>query len=138
MGWRDRTDHLRAAAMTGAEQLRTNEKLGALKAATAAGADRVKNSDALTGLDTTRLKEAAVTASGVGNRRGDVKRWRLARAAITPAATATKVAKGLGAEITRQKRTRPGLDDSQDVLSVKGPRPTSERAPDETTPRGYV
>jgi len=110
MGWRDKSDRLRVAAAARADVLRTNDTVAGLQEAAAAGIDRARNSDALSDIDLAALKDAAVSSSGVASRRGEVKRWRVARAAINPTVTATSVAKGVAAEIVRQKRSNTSLD----------------------------
>jgi len=50
------------------------------------------------------LGEAAIEAAGLRNRKGKISKLRVAKAAITPASTAGKVAKGVGAEVVRQSR----------------------------------
>ena len=67
----------------------------------------------LSGLDATALAKAAAASSGVTDRRGDVKRWRVAKAGIHPAATVGNVAKGVGSEVVRQKRERTSCETHQ-------------------------
>lgn len=105
MGWRNKADRLKAAAAARAEELRRSETFVDFKDAAASGIDRARNSDALSTLDVAALKDVVVSSSGVAGRRGEIKRWRVAKAAINPTATATSVAKGVAAERMRQKRS---------------------------------
>lgn len=97
MGWRAKAQQAREAVKTAAEDAVKNERVQHLKQA-AAGELRE--------LDMPALRDAASASAGATNRKGDVKKWRVAKAAATPAGTAGKVARGVSSELLRQRRER--------------------------------
>lgn len=81
------------------------EKAKGLKDAAAQGANRLGQGEIRNHADFQLLKDAAIEASGVAGRKGKVKGWRVAKAAINPRGTATRVARGVGNEALRQYRS---------------------------------
>ncbi len=96
MGWRESTQKAREAAKAAAETA-LNEKV-----------DRVASAarDQFADVNFNALKDAAVSSVGLANGMGDVKKWRVAKAAATPTATAARLARGVGGELVRQRRDR--------------------------------
>lgn len=132
MGWRAKANQLKATATAGAKQARASERLAEIKIGAVASAKRLKNSDVVGDFDVAALKDAATRSSGLANRSGKFKRSRIARAAITPTSTAGKVAKDVGAEIVRQRRSQ-----RTDRSLTRGTGAmSSDPLHDETTPRG--
>lgn len=118
MGWREKADKLKTAAMEGAERLNAAEKTQQAKEAAASGIDRVRNSEAVAGLDAAAIKDAAVQSAAVTDRHGKTKLWRVARAAANPMGTATRVAKAVGMEAHRQHRESPKSDSADGAHSL--------------------
>jgi hypothetical protein len=75
-----------------------------LKRTLAQAAEEARQTDVMQRIDVNALREVAVDSSGVTNRHGDIKRWRVAKAAINPAGTGAKVVKAVGKEMLRQRR----------------------------------
>ena len=100
MGLRDKADRIKGVAASLGE-LRDSGKLAELKDAAAAVGDRVKDSD-LGALDVVGIATTAASSAGVLNADGKLSKWRMARAAATPRATASRVVKAVGAEVVRQ------------------------------------
>jgi hypothetical protein len=69
----------------------------------ARAADKVRQSDVVQDIDVESLVEVAIDATGATNRRGEVKRWRVAKAAINPAGTVSNVVRAVGKEAARQR-----------------------------------
>lgn len=101
VSWRERADGLRSAAAAGADKVRETADGYRLRHALSENADRVRR-EIIEHIDLAAVVEAAVDSSGIRNRKGEVKRWRVARAAVKPAATAGAVARGVGKEAFRQ------------------------------------
>lgn len=93
-----------------------------LKDAAAEGADRLRQGELLQQADFQLLKEAAIEASGVTSRKGEVKRWRVARAAVNPGATASRVVRGVGTEAVRQFRSEADSSDGKEAPVGKADR----------------
>ncbi|MEW6155343.1 MAG: hypothetical protein AB1673_15360 [Actinomycetota bacterium] len=82
MGLRDKAERLRDAASDGAKRFQPSEII-----------DRV---------DVESLKQTAIEGSGVTNKKGEVKGWRVAKAMTNPTRTAQNVAGSIGREAIRQ------------------------------------
>ena len=89
------------------------DKAKDLKDAAAQGAERLREGERLQQADFQRLKDAAIEASGVASRKGEVKGWRVARAAITPRGTAIRVVRGVGNEALREYRSDADVSDGE-------------------------
>jgi hypothetical protein len=77
-----------------------------LKKTLAHAAEQVRPTDVVKKIDVDSLREVAIGSSGVTNRRGEVKRWRVAKAAVNPAGTGRKVVKAVGKELLHQRRAQ--------------------------------
>jgi predicted metal-binding membrane protein len=75
--------------------------LANLKDAAAATGELVRQSP-LADMDVAALAATAATSAGVVNADAELSKWRMARAAMTPRSTASRVVKALGAEVIRQ------------------------------------
>jgi len=66
--------------------------------------ERAKESEAFADADMAAILDAAKEGSGITNRKGEVKKWKVAKAAMNPAGRGMDVAKSVGKEVYRQKR----------------------------------
>lgn len=97
-----------ADAAAGAEELRSSEMITGSKNSASERLPRLKDFHFLSGVDAPGVKDAVISSSGLVDRRYTVKRWQVARGAVTPAVTATKVVKSVGAELLQQKGAHGG------------------------------
>jgi hypothetical protein len=102
MGWRDKAQQARTAA----KEALQNDTVQHVKDV---GLQELQE------LDLRALRDAAAASAGVANRKGDVKMWRVAKAAGNPARTAKKVARGVGGEVLRQRRHRSHSSDGEET-----------------------
>ncbi|MDQ1710814.1 MAG: hypothetical protein QOE45_264 [Frankiaceae bacterium] len=86
-------------------------------------AEKVRQADVVQQIDVDALREVAIDSFGVTNRKGEIKGWRVAKAAVNPAGTGRKVVKAVGKEVLRQRRT--GADAA--ALADEQPGNTPER-----------
>lgn len=118
MAWRDRADEAWGTARATAEHALQHEKVQRAKELAI---------EELRDLDLRALADSLTASAGVRDSNGQIKRWRVVKAAANPRATAGKVARGLGREVLRRRRERSDPVDGKARLQKDAPRRPSRR-----------